>query len=53
MNQRRNYNLKRRDDKKLPPEKLHDILSRIYPKKVVDEIFPILIKTNDVKGGAE
>lgn len=52
MNQKRNFDLKRRDSKRLPPEKLHEILSRIYPPKVVDEIYPKLIKT-DEKGGAE
>lgn len=40
----RDYNLKRRESKNLPPEKLHEILSRIYPEKVVDEVFPKLIK---------
>ena len=47
----RDYNLKRRESKELPPEKLHEILSKIYPEKVVDEIFPKLIKSN--KEGVE
>ena len=40
----RDYSLKRRESKNLPPEKLHEILSRIYPERVVDEVFPKLIK---------
>lgn len=43
--------MKRRERKKLPPEKLHEILSKIYPEKVVDEVFPKLIKGE--KGGAD
>ena len=41
---KRTGNLKRRESKNLPPEKLHEILSKIYPDRVVDEIFPKLIK---------
>ena len=51
MNNKRNFNLKRRESKNLPPEKLHNILSRIYPQKVVDEIFPKLIKPDKKEGG--
>lgn len=46
--------MKRRESKNLPPEKLHEILSKIYPEKVVDEIYPKLIKSKTTeKGGAE
>lgn len=41
---KRNFNLKRRENKNLPPEKLHEILSKIYPDRIVDEIFPKLIR---------
>ena len=41
---RRTGNLKRRENKNLPPEKLHEILSKIYPDRIVDEIFPKLIE---------
>ena len=50
MNGKRNFNLKRREDKRLPPEKLHSILSQIYPTKVVDEIYPKLIKSDGKEG---
>ena len=50
----RNFELKRRESKNLPPEKLHEILSKIYPDRVVDEIFPKLIKCKPTeKGGVE
>ena len=45
--------MKRRESKNLPPEKLHEILSKIYPVKVVDEIFPKLIKSKTTKKGGE
>ena len=41
---KRTGNLKRRENKNLPPEKLHEILSKIYPDRIVDEIFPKLIR---------
>ena len=41
---RRTGNQKRRENKNLPPEKLHEILSKIYPDRIVDEIFPKLIR---------
>ena len=51
---KRTYNLKKRESKNLPPEKLHEILSKIYPDRVVDEVFPKLIKCKPAeKGGAE
>ena len=51
---KRTGNMKRRESKNLPPEKLYEILSKIYPDKVVDEIFPKLIKYETVdKGGEE
>lgn len=47
-------NMKRRESKNLPPEKLYEILSKIYPDRVVDEIFPKLIKCKTAeKGGDE
>ena len=45
--------MKRRESKNLPPEKLYEILSKIYPDKVVDEIFPKLIKCEIVEKGGE
>lgn len=50
---KRNFNLKRRESKNLPPEKLYEILSKIYPDRVVDEIFPKLIKCETTKKGGE
>ena len=50
---KRNFNLKRRESKNLPPEKLHEILSKIYPDRVVDEIFPKLIKCETTKKDGE
>ena len=35
---RRNIELKPRKKGKLPPEKLRDILSRIYPEEIVEEL---------------
>ena len=49
---KRTGNLKRRESKNLPPEKLHEILSKIYPDRVVDEIFPKLIKCETIKKGS-
>lgn len=50
---KRNYDLKRRESKNLPPEKLYEILSKIYPERVADEIFPKLIKCKEIKKGGE
>ena len=50
---KRNFNLKRRENKNLPPEKLHEILSKIYPDRVVDEIFPKLIKCETTEKDGE
>ena len=50
---KRTGNMKRRESKNLPPEKLYEILSKIYPDKVVDEIFPKLIKCEIVEKGGE
>ena len=49
---KRTGNLKRRESKNLPPEKLHEILSKIYPDRVVDEIFPKLIKCETIEKGS-
>ena len=50
---KRTYNLKRRERKNLPPEKLKEILSKIYPDSVVDDIFPKLIKCKTTEKGGE
>ncbi len=50
---KRAFNLKRRESKNLPPEKLHEILSKIYPDRVVDEIFLKLIKCKPTEKGGE
>jgi hypothetical protein len=42
---RRSYDLKRRESKELPPERLRQILSRIYPEHIVDELMHKLIDT--------
>ena len=42
---RRNFDLKRRDSKNLPPEKLQEILSKIYPEKTVNELMDKFVKT--------
>ena len=34
---KRDFEMKRREKKNLPPEKLYAILSRIYPKEIADE----------------
>ena len=36
--QKRNYDLKRRESRDLPPEKLREILSRIYPEETVNKL---------------
>lgn len=33
------FNMKRREDKNIPPEKLYMILQAIYPKDVSDELY--------------
>ena len=48
---RRNFDLKRRESKKLPPERLRQILSRTYPKETVDDLMNKLIDTPTEKGG--
>jgi hypothetical protein len=35
---RRNFDLKRREARGLPPEKLREILARIYPEETTDEL---------------
>lgn len=50
---KRSFNLKRRESKDLPPEKLHEILSKIYPDRVVDEVFPKLIECKTTEKGGE
>lgn len=41
---KRDFNLKRRGGKELPPEKLHEILSRIYPEETATELMDKLVK---------
>lgn len=48
---RRNFDLKRRESKNLPPERLRSILSRIYPEHTVNELMNKLIDTPTEKGG--
>lgn len=50
---KRTGNMKKRESKNLPPEKLYEILSKIYPDRVVDEIFPKLIKCETVEIGGD
>lgn len=40
----RNIELKPRENGNLPPEKLRDILSRIYPEEIVEELMDRFIK---------
>ena len=35
---KRNFELKRRESKNLPPQKLQQILSKIYPEETVNEL---------------
>ena len=55
---KRNFDLKRRESRDLPPEKLQEILSRIYPKETVNELMDKLLETDKQdhlteKGGVE
>lgn len=43
---KRNFDLKRRESKNLPPEKLQEILSRIYPKETVNELMDKFFETD-------
>ena len=43
------FNLKRREERKLPPEKLYTILRGIFPKEIADEKFTELIGLNPPK----
>ena len=43
---KRNFDLKRRESRNLPPEKLQEILSRIYPKETVNELMDKLLETD-------
>lgn len=54
----RNFDLKRRESRDLPPEKLREILSKIYPEITVNELMDKFFKTDNQdhpteKGGAE
>lgn len=40
---KRNFDLKRRECRDLPPEKLRDILSKIYPEDIVNELMKKLV----------
>lgn len=53
---KRNFDLKRRESKNLPPEKLRDTLSRIYPKETVDDLMKKFFgneKAHQEEGGDE
>ncbi len=43
---KRNFDLKRRESKNLPPEKLQEILSRIYPEGTVNELMDKFFETD-------
>ena len=43
---KRNYDLKRRESKKLPSEKLQEILSGIYIEETVNELMDTFFKTD-------
>ena len=43
---KRNFDLKRRERRDLPPEKLREILSKIYPEEKVDELIDRLSETD-------
>lgn len=48
---RRKFDLKKRESRNLPPEKLRETLSRIYPEHTVNELMGKLINTPTEKGG--
>ena len=48
MKEKRNRPLNYRESKNLSPEKLYEILSKIYPERIVDEVFPKLIEQGKV-----
>lgn len=55
---KRNLDLKRRESRNLPPEKLREILSRIYPEATVNELMDKFFETDKQdhpteKGGEE
>lgn len=55
---KRNFDLKRRESRNLPPEKLQEILSRIYPEGTVNELMKKFCEMDKQdkpteKGGAE
>jgi len=47
---KRNFSLKRREEKDLPPEKLYVILRNIYPKNMADEKYTMLTGLEPPKG---
>ena len=44
---RRNFDLKRREARDLPPEKLREILARIYPAETTDELMDRLFERSN------
>lgn len=51
---KRNFEYKRRGSEKYPPEKLRQILSKIYTEKTVNELMPKLIGSEITeKGGVQ
>ena len=49
----RNRDLKRRESGTLPPEKLREILSRIYTEETVDELMGKLVEKPKQKDGVD
>lgn len=55
---KRNLGLKRRERGKLPPEKLQEILSKIFPENIANELMDEFVGTDNQahpteKGGGE
>lgn len=51
---KRDIGLKPRETGNLPPEKLHDILSHIYPEETAEELMDRFVeKTQPPKGARE
>jgi hypothetical protein len=47
---KRSFNLKKREGKEFPPEKLREILSQIYSEETVDELMDRLVKKEKDNG---
>ena len=44
---KRNFELKRRESKNLPPQKLQQIFSKIYPEETVNELMEKLFNASE------